>query len=197
MLPFFLTGQKLEDEGYTCTFLPLFLRFSRADPPPFSSSFPAAHLLLECILASLWNAACLGYLLYSPSLASPSSSFTPSSPPSDTLVYTLLALVSIPLLIAVSAGSAAIWSESRVDAERRKRVGRVGKAAVWVGWIGALLSCFPGRKMLTWNVSEACVAALWPILFFVMSGQSAWLQRYLAVSTGTFLPLPSFLLSPY
>ncbi|BGP17893.1 hypothetical protein JCM10213_000970 [Rhodosporidiobolus nylandii] len=130
-LPFFLTGEQAEEEGYT-----------------------SAHLLGECVLASLWNAFCLAYLHYPSRQAAPSPSF----------VYALLGLAAVPLMIGTSAGAAALFGESRSDEEWRERTGKAKKTAVWLGLI-------------------ACIAAVWPILAFVMSGENVWLQRHLALTT--------------
>ncbi|GAA5833092.1 hypothetical protein JCM11251_006514 [Rhodosporidiobolus azoricus] len=131
-LPFFLSGEEAEREGYT-----------------------SAHLLFECVLASLWNASCLVYLT--------STSLSSGIRPSRTFILGLLALITVPLFIGVSAGAAALWRGTGVDVVRRKEAGTV-------------------KKVLTWVAFVACVAAAYPILFYLVEGQNPLLQAHLTVT---------------
>ncbi|GAA5917552.1 hypothetical protein JCM6882_001729 [Rhodosporidiobolus microsporus] len=143
-LPFFLSAKEAEEEGYT-----------------------SAHLLFECVLASLWNASCLFYLTHPSSFFLSPPSSPPASPPpapSRTFIYALLALVAVPLFIGVSAGAAALWGQSRVDVLRREKSGWVRGAATWVAFVG-------------------CAAAVYPILFHILEGQNPLLKGHLTVST--------------
>ncbi|GAA5852156.1 hypothetical protein JCM8547_006684 [Rhodosporidiobolus lusitaniae] len=136
-LPWVLNGKEADDEGYT-----------------------SSHLLLECVLASTWNAFCLTYLVVCPRL-DPLTGETLS--PSPTFTYLLLALISAPLCIGVSAGSAALWGESKVDVDKREKSGWAKKTAMWFGML-------------------VCIAAVWPMLCYVLQDQNPWLQRHLFVT---------------
>ncbi|GAA6054728.1 hypothetical protein JCM3770_000051 [Rhodotorula araucariae] len=147
-LPFFLTADEADAEGYTC-----------------------AHLLFECVCASLWNAACLGYLLLrtsspAPFAQSPLATLVQEKEdddPTPHFVLALLALVAIPLFIGTSAGAVSVFAPSERETARRAARGPLGRAACWVGMVG-------------------CIAAQWPILANVVAGQPAWLQVHLAVT---------------
>ncbi|GAA6035575.1 hypothetical protein JCM8097_004907 [Rhodosporidiobolus ruineniae] len=132
-LPWVLSGAEADEEGYT-----------------------SAHLLGECILAALWNASCLVYLVCR-------SSSSSSAPPSNGFIYGLFALVVVPLAIGTSAGAAALWGTSRVDVARRAG-GRVRMFGVWVALV-------------------ACIASVYPILFHFIGGCKWWLQAHLVLTT--------------
>ncbi|GAA6023912.1 hypothetical protein JCM10207_009272 [Rhodosporidiobolus poonsookiae] len=145
---------RLTDDGQET--LPFFIDGQKAAEEGYTS----AHLLFECTVASLWNTACYLYLFYPPRFGPDGQRIAPSS----TYTNALLALIAIPLLIGTAAGAAALFGDSELDRETREKAGWAKKAAWWFGLIG-------------------CIAGVWPILFYVIRGQDAWLQRHLAVTT--------------
>ncbi|GAA5950505.1 hypothetical protein JCM21900_004831 [Sporobolomyces salmonicolor] len=138
-LPFFLSEPQAEDAGYT-----------------------SAHLLFECVLASLWNLLCLVYLLHHPTPLDPRTG-RPLQP-SPRFLYVLLALIAVPLVIGLGAGAGALRGEG--EAERQARESRGG-------W----------KSVCTGVATVGCCVALWPIIAFVVRFQSRWLQLDLGLTT--------------
>ncbi|GAA5985862.1 hypothetical protein JCM11641_005324 [Rhodosporidiobolus odoratus] len=69
-----------------------------------------------------------------------------------------------PLLIGISAGFAALFGESKMDRQRRDKAGWFKKVVVWLGFVG-------------------CIAAVWPVLFYVIREQTSTIKQYVAVFT--------------
>ncbi|GAA5882334.1 hypothetical protein JCM1840_005425 [Sporobolomyces johnsonii] len=138
-LPFFRSEEQVEDAGYT-----------------------NAHLLFECVLASLWNLLCLFYLLHHKTPLDPRTG-RPLQP-SPRFLYALLALIAVPLVIGLGAGAGALRGAGEAERNAREVRGRWKTVGVWVGTVG-------------------CCIALWPIVAFVVRFQSMWLQLDLGLTT--------------
>ncbi|GAA5882912.1 hypothetical protein JCM16303_006645 [Sporobolomyces ruberrimus] len=116
-----------------------------------------ARLLLECVLASIWNGFCLGYLFLFPHI-DPNTDEILS--PRPTFLYFLLALVTLPLIFGMCAGSKAILEENEGKRQR-----------VWFERVGV------------WSGTLICGGGLWGIVAFVVRKQSIYLQLDLALTT--------------
>ncbi|GAA5984886.1 hypothetical protein JCM5350_002597 [Sporobolomyces pararoseus] len=123
--------------------------------------YTQSRLLLECVIASLWNGCCLCYLLLFPHVDSVTNEILSPRPG---FIYLLLSLVMLPLVIGMCAGAEAMLGQREEEKLQRKTRSRLANFGISLGFIG-------------------CCVGIGAIVAFVVREQALWLQIDLGLTT--------------
>ncbi|GAA5844241.1 hypothetical protein JCM3766R1_000980 [Sporobolomyces carnicolor] len=124
-------------------------------------SYTQCRLLLECVLASIWNGLCLGYLLLFPMLDTATGE---TLSPRPAFLHILFGLVALPLVVGMCAGADVMFGQSETEKSRRDKRSRQTSILVVLGFLG-------------------CCIGIWVIVAFVVREQTLWLQLDLFATT--------------